>query len=490
MPFIKAPGYLYFLAVVYELTGPSYWGPRIVQALLGLLGAASCLLSFWVGRAIVGGAVGLIHAALMALCWSLVYSEAMLHAPALDVFLLLLVLLLLLQWRYRFSLVRGLVVGVLFGIFALVRKNSQMLIPVGLIWLAWPTIQSGRVKDVIAPACALAGGFMLAIVPIAWRNLEVSGELVLISCDGGRAFYEGNNSATDGAHPAHPEQQEWTGTTGWDLSKYPEAFAALKRRLGRELSHYEFDRYFAHQAWKFIRENPGDLARLILRKALLFWGPMEVSSDRVVHYDRVDSRVLRELPGRFPLVLCLALVGLGFIAREWRPETTTQAAKHGTMLVLVLLLTYFTSILPFLPASRYRVAVIPLLLLFAAVALHRFWHLLRAAKLRPIPEPCGIGGPCPRCTRGTSVEPARSRRERGRSCRPARSKSPSPFRGPRDATCRLVQKSSAADAPARSMRLGCLEAIGATPIVASIPGAWATASLHPPRNQYGFSSWF
>jgi hypothetical protein len=58
-------------------------------------------------------------------------------------------------------------------------------------------------------------------------------------------------------------------------------FAALERELGRELSHRQFDRYFASQAWEFVRENPAPFFRLTLRKALLFWGPTEEYSQQV-----------------------------------------------------------------------------------------------------------------------------------------------------------------------------------------------------------------
>ncbi|MFQ5601160.1 MAG: glycosyltransferase family 39 protein, partial [Candidatus Krumholzibacteriia bacterium] len=78
-PFFRPPGYPYFLALVYRLTGGSYLAPRIVQMLLGLLSAA---LAFLIGQRWFGRAAGLVAGGGMALYWAFIYFEGELHAPS------------------------------------------------------------------------------------------------------------------------------------------------------------------------------------------------------------------------------------------------------------------------------------------------------------------------------------------------------------------------------------------------------------------------
>ena len=67
--FWQPPGYSYFLGWIYAAAGPGYLAPRIVQALLG---AASAVMTAWIGARLFDRRVGLYalrHTEVPARCW-------------------------------------------------------------------------------------------------------------------------------------------------------------------------------------------------------------------------------------------------------------------------------------------------------------------------------------------------------------------------------------------------------------------------------------
>jgi tetratricopeptide (TPR) repeat protein len=115
------------------------------------------------------------------------------------------------------------------------------------------------------------------------------------------------------------------------------------------------------------------------KKGLYFWGPAEISNNKVIHFERAQSRVLKFLPG-FALALALAIVGLLLLFLEFRADRKTDEGRIGketsrrfelTVLLLVFVAAYFATHLPFFIAGRYRIPIIPILLLFGAYGIER-----------------------------------------------------------------------------------------------------------------------
>jgi len=119
-PYIRPPGYPYFLALIYVLTGPNYMAPRIVQMGLGLV---NCVLAFILGRSLFGRWSGVTFAALMSIYWIFIYFEGELLAPVLLIFLSLCLMLALSAWRAKFTYLRTIGAGLIFGLAAVVRPN-------------------------------------------------------------------------------------------------------------------------------------------------------------------------------------------------------------------------------------------------------------------------------------------------------------------------------------------------------------------------------
>lgn len=428
-PFLRPPGYPYFLAGVYAATGGSHLAARVAQMLLGLL---NVWLVYRLGRALfdrragagargdaagsegasradashdppwLGRAAALLAALVCAVYWGLIYAEGQLEAPALTLALALGAVLLLLRWRDR-RRARDLAgSGLLLGLLALVYPNALVFLPAAAAWAWWvegraPAAGGGlgrdaarrRLRRALVPALLLAAA-LLAISPATIRNAVVSGELVPIALNGPITFYSGNQPGADGLGADLPEFAADLGTEGWSWFLFDRIVAAVSKRAGRELSPAEASDWLGREAWRAIAREPGRFLGLCARRALLFLGPAEVTNGEPLATVRARHASLRWSPG-FPFVIGAGLSGIGLLlARRWRwreAVTGERAAPAGNsrevvevaplLLPLLFVVVQFLTVVFFVVLWRYRVPVVPFLALFGGYALA--WIAARCA---------------------------------------------------------------------------------------------------------------
>jgi tetratricopeptide (TPR) repeat protein len=234
----------------------------------------------------------------------------------------------------------------------------------------------------------LLAGLIVTIAPVTIRNWVVAHDFVLISTNGGVNLYIGNNPQTSLVTPRIPDIEQLAGRSRWSLFAYPEIVRGVESITQRTMKHSEVSRYFAGRALEFMRDNPVRALGYAARRALLLWGPREVSNNKVLHFEWKNSAILRWLPG-FPLALSGFLMGLVAYwlernaARRRQPPPEPDAAPRVEMAVLILLfvVVYSASFVPFLAAGRFRAPLIPFLLIFGAYALVWLARRVAARKL-------------------------------------------------------------------------------------------------------------
>jgi tetratricopeptide (TPR) repeat protein len=378
-PFFRPPGYPCFLALIYAASAGSFLAPRLVQMGLGLL---NVVLVHRLGRRAFGRDVGLVGAALAAGYWAFIYFEGELVEPVLLVALGLGLINVVQGWSERRTAARAVAGGVLLGLFALVRPNVLLFVPVLVLWMWWVARRRGDRRG----WRVVLGGFLpavaLTIAPATLRNYRVTDHFVLITANAGVNLYIGNNPETDCVWPSIPALKTVAGLDGWTCFDYPRITRALERKLGQPLTHSDASAYFTAQALAYVRTHPTQTLARIVKKAALFWGPAEISNNKVTHYERLNSPTLRNLPD-FPLALSWAAAGLLALVLDLRTAGATAAAEAyrrqrvETVVLLVLFVTaYFMSYLPYFVADRYRVPLIPFLLIVGAYGLTRFGGML------------------------------------------------------------------------------------------------------------------
>ncbi|MGB8294135.1 MAG: tetratricopeptide repeat protein [Polyangia bacterium] len=330
--FWHPPGYPYFLGGIWWLVGKSFLWPRLVQALLGAL---TVVLTAWIGARVFGPRVGLGTGLVAAGYGMLIYFDGELLPPTLAIFLLLLAVAIAIACRDRPRRWHWLAAGAVGGLAA---TAVATLLVVPLVIAGFARRQAGWVLL----------GTALVLAPVTLRNGVRGHEFVLISANGGVNFWIGNN-------PQYQKMVDLRPDLGWKR---------LVQEPGRAGVHglANSSRYFARKAWTWAAHNPSAFARLQLHKLRLFVGGDEIYRNQAIYPARMDSPVLRlllwKIPGlAFPFGLLLPLSALGL----W-----VGARRAPLLAALVAALSL--SAVGFFITARYRVVVVPFLLIFAGQA--------------------------------------------------------------------------------------------------------------------------
>ncbi len=373
-PYYRPPGYAFFLALVFRFCGPGPVWPRIFQFVLGL---GSVLLVRELARRFFGRRAGFLAALGAAVYWIFIYYEGELIGVAWAVFLSLLFADLLSRAAGRGRFVRYLPAGLVLGVLVIFRPNALLLFPAGAAWAAWPLRRREGMVRLAGAAGGILLGVLAAVLPVTARNYAVSKELVPISVNAGISLGVANNELSDGTTHVIPGLGNIGSPFDW-----PRIVRRLEIDLGRPLTHGRASNYLSRRALRFALDSPGRFLRLQGRKALLFWGPREIRNLREVHYARLHSPLLVRLPGNFSLVLALAILGAGMIFAfpAARPSPPGKEETRGAALLVTLVLVYFLSMLPFAAGARYRVPVIPFLIILAAAAAGKVAALLSSRR--------------------------------------------------------------------------------------------------------------
>jgi tetratricopeptide (TPR) repeat protein len=354
-PFFRAPLYPWFLGLLFKLFGTSLLVPRLVQSLLGAL---SVVLLYRVGARAFDRRVGLLAAFFASSYWLLIYFDGELQLPTLEVPTYLAAICLSLRWAERRSASATALAGIAWGVAALVRPNVLIFVPLVAIWIAWASWPSwvGRprgARAVFTPAAIFVLATAAAIAPITIYNWTVGGDRVLISSQAGVNLWIGNNPRSDGSAAIVPgTRPDWWGG-------YYDSIQQAEIAEGRALKPSEVSRHYTRKALRFVLDSPSHAVQLLLWKLRLLCTDYELGNNADERFFAYRfGPILRWLPLGFGLVAPLGVLGF---ALSWR-----RARAHFPL--WGFLPVYAASVVAFFVCSRYRVPLIPVLLVFAAHA--------------------------------------------------------------------------------------------------------------------------
>lgn len=242
-------------------------------------------------------------------------------------------------------------------------------------------------------------GAAITILPVTLRNRLVGGEWVLIATNGGVNFYIGNNPQADGIAAVVPgTRADWEG--GYeDTHRIPE------QELGRRLTEGEVSAYWFNKGWAWIRGHPGAWLRLTLHKLRLFWVPHEIPNNQPIRYFAGRSDIAPLFVLGFPPVAILGLAGLAALRdrrRLWSLPLLFGAITMATVVVF------------FCPA-RYRLPVVPILLLLTAAGVVRLPELWRNRRWRALGIYAAVAAAVAGFMVGNRPDAAWARQEEGRA---------------------------------------------------------------------------
>lgn len=343
--FFMGPLYPYFLAVIYKAAGTGLLTVKIIQGVVGGLTAGGIFL---LGKAAFSRAVGLI-AGLMAVFYvPFIYYDSAILLPVLATCLNTFMLYFLVVGVARSKPRAFLAAGLLAGLSA--SGNASILAFAGVSALFVLFAGGGRFMHRVRMCAVFAAGIAVIVLPITMRNAAVGGDFVPLTSNAGLNLYIGNHEASTGAY-VKPE--------GLDVYTDPEGKTIAEAASGRELKPSEVSSWWAARARRYISENPGPFAANLLRKAFFFWSVYEVPQIEHLAFEKRYSALLRIPSPSFGIICPLGIMGIILAVRR----------RKSARLLFLYILTYSVTIISFFVVARYRLPMVPALMVFGAFAI-------------------------------------------------------------------------------------------------------------------------
>jgi tetratricopeptide (TPR) repeat protein len=287
------------------------------------------------------------------------------------------------SYKFRWALLAGLLTGV----YAVMRPNILLFGPFMAAWMLHAAWRAGRLRRVPGGWIGLFAAF-LVIAPVTVRNYVVSGEFVPVSTYFGENFLIGNGEDSDGYTSWTPYLQKLEGTGQFSVWVYSNIVHGLGKELGNEkLTDSEASRIFFQKGLDYAMAHKVRTLKLALKKAVLFWSPWEMTENKVVQCEKDHYPPIRHMPG-FPLFMGLFCAGLLLVANDAlrgrlmdgrEPGSYAPGPGQITVLILLFILVYYASFIPFFVNARARHPIVPLMLLIGGYGLFRIaaWTLAR-----------------------------------------------------------------------------------------------------------------
>ena len=367
--FYLSPLYPYFLALVYAVTTPSPLFVCLVQVVLSTL--SSCMI-FHLGYRMFDPKTGLLAGVLAAFYGMFIFYSSLLLGVTLILFLNLLMLVCLVEgvrdprwWKWTLA-------GICCGLSAGARGTVILFVPFVLLalWL-YPGWQEWR-RWLRAVVLFLIAAVLL-ISPLTIHNRYVGDDSVLLTSNAGANLYIGNNLHSDGIYIRNARYQK--RPMGLSVREQQANFPEVARKeTGRsDLKPSEISAFWINKTVEEIRGDPGSWLRLMGNKVRYFFNAYEVPNNRNYYFSKRFSSLL-ELPlVTFGAIIPFALLGMIVLWRSWRHH----ALLYG------FFFAHFIALIAFFVNGRYRLVVLPVLLIYGAASFK--WIYLQVKEKRYVP---------------------------------------------------------------------------------------------------------
>lgn len=338
------PLYPSIIALVFKGFGVFSGTSALVLELLQTIASVlTCLLLYWVGQRTYGERAGLLAALVYALYpASIHFAVQKIWSTSLFAACPLILILMLMWSKNRPGIKTGFLVGCAFGLAALLDPIILAALPFVFGWLYQETGRDRR--KVMATGGAILIAVTLMISPWIMRNYAVFGRLTLIKSGFGNELFIGNNSHSVG--DSHDIDTV--------LLYLDEILSPAELELYRDSNEAIRSDILFGKAVDYIVAHPLRFVRLTLTRVLHYWALPNPASSVL---DKVSVLC-------YFIILVLAAIGLAW----------SDLGRSRVRLALLFLLSlplpfYFTTVAHF----RYRFPIEPILMVFAAHAVDRFW---------------------------------------------------------------------------------------------------------------------
>lgn len=256
--------------------------------------------------------------------------------------------------------------GLLIGVTAMGIATILVLLPLILAaLLIKPKIGRRKRWQVFGLGATLCLAGVVAGTSPCWiHNYFVARDPVVLSAHSGINFWIGNNPIANG-YPRFPP-----GLRAGQAAMLEDSIAVAESAAGHSLKRSEVSNYWSAKARSYISDNFGAWLKLIALKSRNFWNAFQYDDLSIITNLR-EQRII--LPGlSFGIVAALGIPGM---LLAWWLAPKSRWVTAAILLHMISLLAVFVT-------ERYRLAIVPGLLLFAAFGLSVLWEDCVARKYR------------------------------------------------------------------------------------------------------------
>ncbi|MBN1351068.1 glycosyltransferase family 39 protein [candidate division KSB1 bacterium] len=365
LSFYQAPLYPFVLAFIFKTVSSDLFWIHLLQFILGTI---NCVLIYSLGKACFNKSFGVLSGLLASVYWTFIYFEGELLLPTAAIFLDLCFLILFIGYLKKRTIHYAIFSGLLLGLSAIARPNILLF-----GWLACPLLMLLPSSAIFQKPGSLAAkanftriffflvSSMIVIAPVTIYNYSVEKSFVLISHNGGLNFYIGNSSPAERTLDIRPGE-EW------------EIFTATPKleNLSIEFTGAQFSGYWYRKSLDWFRQHPSEFIINMAKKAIQFFHAYEFKRNLDIYFFKAHYSKLLAFPFiGFSLIGPLGLLGM-FITRR---------NDLRQLVLIAFVLFYALSVIIFFVTSRYRLPVVPILIIFASSAIV---HLVDQFKKREI----------------------------------------------------------------------------------------------------------
>ena len=387
----RPPGYTYFLAGVYTLSGT---GPGRIEAGRLAQAAVGTLLVGLIGllaRRLFGPGTALLSMALAALYVPLITAGTSLLAEPLTAAFTVGVVLAVLAWRDRPRWRWVVLAGVLAGLASLTRTNACVIIPA----LALGLFRRRPARRSVWPAAAAVAVAVAVVAPWTARNAVVMHSFIPISDEAGGTL-AGTYNPVSAHDPSSPGS--------WVLLAQIPTYEAQVRPLAAGPENV-YQSKLLSLALGYMGRHPLYVAKVAWYNTLRFFDLTGMARVRFTStLAGVNSPAAAEA-GAVCSWIVAALAAVGVARRRVRQAVPLSVS-------LVPLLTFASIVAVNMETPRFRLPLDPFLLVLAAAAVTHSRKRMKAASGRrwqPVPPSLSCRtrssiwpGPRPAETQGSS----------------------------------------------------------------------------------------
>jgi hypothetical protein len=371
MAFYGLPGFAYLLAFLYQLCG---YGPFVPALLLALFDAGTASLIYKISARISAERpiqTVRIATVLAVAGWAFfvpAQTYAVILMPtSLAVFVFWFVVWKVVQVDYTPTKITAAMLGLLIGVTATIIATVLFLIPllVAAIFFKPASETGGRIRLRLILLTLLSAGVIAGTAPCWVHNYFVAHDSVVLSAHSGINFWIGNNPTATG-YPRFPP-----GLHAGQQAMLQDSITTAESAAGHSLKGGEISQFWSAQAREYIRCHPSAWLRLLLVKLSNFWNAFQYDDLSVI-------TLLREQWVTFPGIYfgIVAVLGLPAVILAWRTVPRSRWILGAITLHMLALLPVFTT-------ERYRLPIVPGLLIFAGYGIAEFWGNVSIGRFRP-----------------------------------------------------------------------------------------------------------